>query len=83
MKTFKVFITKYALTSGITRVEVESVGAGMVKTAEGIVGYYHKPDWHITWAAALTRAVTMRETRLASLQKQIEKLERLKWEEPK
>jgi hypothetical protein len=79
----KVFITKYALTTGIT------VVAGVehcTSISERMISYQpkgsmricvHKPDWHETQAEAKARFEAMRKAKLAALKKQIAKLEAL------
>lgn len=78
----KVYVTKYALTQGIFTLE------GMVNTevrpdgtmfcpdkSEGYQMSMFKPDWHETWEEALAHAEKMREKKIASLRKQMAKLE--------
>lgn len=75
---FRAWITKYALTSGITETEVEDcfdVNPTMVEDLKGRPNtYYHRNDWHRTRAAAMVRAREMRDAKIASLHKQIAKL---------
>lgn len=79
---FTAFITKYALTNGIEQypVRISSEHPTMaVSESGGYTGYYHGEgkDWHRTLNSAIARAFEMRENKLASLRKQIAKLEKL------
>lgn len=76
------YITKYALTEGI----IESKDAEQSKAYPSMLdvphlGYVHREgrDWHRTREAALARAEVMRKNKLASLKKQIKKMEELKF----
>lgn len=79
----KVWITKYALTKGVTEKNVDICGDGMVNESDNRSPvYYHGEgkDWHRTKESALAKAEEMRKKRIASLRKQIEKLEKLRFE---
>lgn len=77
----KVYITKYALTKGILEKEVEDCGNGMVRENENhFPTYYHGTDWHKDKQSAIDKAEEMRKKKIASLKKQIEKLEKMKYE---
>lgn len=73
----KVWITKYALTTGIRKTEarVSTVSEKMVVVGGSVC--HHKPDWHKTFQDANERAEEMRTRKIASLRKQIAKLESL------
>ena len=75
------FVTKYALTSGIQKVEAEEVGHDMLRqrASNGFDSYYHSEgrDWHRTMDAAIAKAEASRLAKIASLKKQIAKLEKL------
>lgn len=77
----KVWISRYALTKGIFEVEVKQSPfySDLVSSQSGYP-YYHKPDWHETKEEAIKRAEQMRVKKIASLRKQIEKLENLDFE---
>lgn len=81
-QTFKVFVTKYALTAGIEEVEVEACegSSGMVK-GPSVFEYYHGEgrEWHRTRESAVKKAEDMRARKLESLNKQIAKLEKFKF----
>ena len=82
---FSAYVTKYALTQGIEKIEVEVCGKDypeMVKSIAGMGGHYHNADWHRTWAAAKAQAEKMRENKIASLEKSLEKMRALKFTEP-
>lgn len=75
----KVWITKYALTTGVFQRVVKDVGDGMVvDERSGYPAYYHGDgrDWHRTRKSAAERVEVMRLAKLASLKKQIAKLQR-------
>lgn len=72
----KVWITKYALTSGIIEKEAEIKGGiAIVSTLET---YYGK-EWHRTEEDAKKRAEEMRLKKIESLKKQIERLEKIQF----
>jgi predicted ATP-grasp superfamily ATP-dependent carboligase len=75
----KVWITKYALSEGIEEHDVTDCGEGMMLTANR---YFHGEgrDWHRTRESAVTKAEKMRKSKIASLRKQIERLEKLAFE---
>ena len=76
----KVYITKYALTSGIEEIEVELCSDSMVRDMAHS-RYFHGDgkDWHRSLESAKTKAEEMRNKKIASLKKQIDKLERLEF----
>jgi uncharacterized protein involved in outer membrane biogenesis len=80
----KVWITKYALTNGIEQydgaeVNVEiNVNMITIKTDRYPLHFHGEgKDWHRTEASARARAEVMRKAKIASLRKQIAKLEKL------
>ena len=78
---FTAWVTKYALTCGIKQMEVEDwhdARPGMVLNTKTITTY-HVPDWHRTEAEAKARAEEMRAAKIASLRKQIAKLEAMEF----
>lgn len=79
----KVFITKYALTSGIKEIEAEETTIpGMIKdTGQRFTSMYHTEgkDWHRTIESAVKRAEDMRDRKIASLKKQLGKLENMEF----
>lgn len=79
----KAWITKYALTKGILERSIRSFDG---ETAEDITGghlrakYYRKGEWHESKISAIEKAEEMRKKKIASLKKQIEKLEKMKFD---
>ena len=75
------WVTKYALTSGVKVVEghvypdYPSMFVNSTNTNES----YHGNDWHTSEEAALARAEEMRMKKIASLKKQMAKLENMKF----
>lgn len=85
----KVWITKYALSTGIFEAEVNepnSTTPGLIVAPGRVVGrfdqYFHGEgrEWHRTPEAAVLKAEKMRAEKIASLRKSIAKLEKLKFE---
>ncbi len=77
---FDVWITRYALTSGVEKARANrcSRTPGMIAVRRGIATvYFHGKDWHETEKAALARANNMRLKKIAALGKQIAKLQKL------
>lgn len=75
-----VWITKYALTDGVEKVQAEHSPSypGMVTVRSGIYPQsFHGMDWHRTEADALARAEQMRLKRVAALKKQLARLQKL------
>ena len=75
----KVYITKYALTRGILEADAE-LNPRFPTMVSTNLGHFHGKDWHETKEAAIYRAEEMRTKKIASLKKQIEKLEALKFD---
>jgi hypothetical protein len=80
----KFYITKYVLTQGILEKEGELVDSISGKKFLSCKGkycneYFHGNDFHDTKEKAMIRADIMLTSKIASLQKQIEKLEKLKF----
>ena len=73
-----VYVTKYALTSGIHKERVrETMFPNMVATVGEWNTSYHKPDWHDTEVEARARAAVMIKKKIASIQKQLDRLQKL------
>ena len=71
-----VYVTKYALTQGVLRKKVRTLHSEeyvVVDTFEG----YHKPFWHETREGAEKHAESVRIKKIASLKKQLDKMESL------
>ena len=80
--TFRVWISKYALTKGVFAIDATSqpdIGNGRMVSDENsrYQTCYHGGDWHRTQEAALEQAEKMRKAKITSLKKQIVKLEAL------
>lgn len=81
----KVWITKYALTTGIKEVagEIsENCPSMFCDNGSPYPQYFHGEgrDWHRTLEGAKAKAEEMRVAKIASLQKQIKRLEKLQFE---
>jgi len=85
----KVYITKYALTTGImyrngeiseSRPDVVFIPGNQAECTYG--QYFHPNEWHRTWESALKRAEEMRRRKIVSLNKQLTKLHDLKFVHP-
>lgn len=76
----KVYITKYALTTGIIEKEVtvDSLTMVTVKTERWQTSF-HKPFWHETKEEAIKHCEELRIKKLQSLDKQIKKISKLKF----
>lgn len=74
-----VYISKYALTTGIYSVEVEGTHTPDMVRAVGAryPTHYHKGQWHETIEEATKKANQMRTRKIASIKKQLAKLETL------
>lgn len=80
---FTAYITKYALTQSITVAQATQVEPAMIKlVATRYTTLFFRNDWHRTPEAAIARAEEMRVKKIASLEKQIAKLRKLKFEVP-
>lgn len=78
----KFWVSKYALTAGLQQINAEEVGNGMIReTGNRWNAYYHGEgkEWHRQRVDAEKRAEEMRSRKIASLQKQIAKLEKTKF----
>lgn len=83
---FKVYVTKYALSTGIIVIsDVEwctDISEQMVSYKlrdNNITQILHSPDWHRTPETALARAEEMRQAKIKSIKKQLTKLEKLEF----
>lgn len=84
----KVWITKYALRSGIFSAEVEEEDENdtvVVRNDNSLNPYYHGDgrEWHRTKESAIAKAEDMRKKKITSLKKQIEKLENMEFDTEK
>lgn len=79
----RVWITKYALSTGIFEMDVESQsedGKAVYGKAWNQCFHGQGVEWCKTKAAAIARAEEMRNKKITSLKKQIDKLENMKFE---
>lgn len=79
-----VYITKYAITTGVYSAEADVKGDMAVQRVQrakgsGYAQYFHGKDWHLTEDEALDRAEEMRIAKLKSLDKQMKKISALKF----
>lgn len=81
------YVTRYALSDGITAREIirlDPDGYASVLWPGGLNGQYgaFKQDWAATPEAAIEQAEALRARKIASLKKQIAKLEKLTFTVP-
>lgn len=76
----KVWITKYALTGGIQEMEGGLSGERQYFFSNDNSYCIAPNHWHKTRAEAVTCAEQMRQKKIASLEKQIDRLKKLKFE---
>ena len=81
----KFWISKYALSTGIKEIDVEwdpDFPTMLTDRSGSLAQNYHGEgrDWHRTRDGAVRIAREMRLKKIASLQKQISKLEKLRFE---
>ncbi len=73
------FVTKYALTKGIKKIECRPVDPRVIaETIRGYTVYYYGNEWHKSLQAACARVREMIASKEASLNKQLVKLKKLK-----
>ena len=86
-----VWITKYALTQGIEEIdsnqvkEFEMTDTGCLCFRRNgkysfVTEIYSQKEWYRTKESAIKKAEEMRQKKIASLKKQIEKLEKMRFE---
>jgi uncharacterized membrane protein len=76
---FRAWITKYAISEGIYEIDARvcsPVSQTMIEHVGKSNIYFHNDDWHRTRESAVARAEEMRKAKIASLRKQIAKLEK-------
>lgn len=79
----RVYVTKYALTSGIRYVLADVANTPrMISYGRGEYAHGEGKDWHRTWDAALDRAMEMRNNKIVSLRKSVSKMENLTFTRP-
>lgn len=80
----KVFITKYALTTGIKEVELEIIKSDFTNSSDYVrdgsyTFFYIGKDAFLSKEDATKKAEDMRKKKISSLKKQLEKLEKMKF----
>ncbi|MCL1655458.1 hypothetical protein M2T79_02535 [Elizabethkingia miricola] len=75
-----VYVTKYALTKGILEMECLLVSNNMIKTTNKYSQYFHLNEWFLSKEDAIKKAEQMRDKKLESLNKQVNKLTKLNFE---
>lgn len=79
----KVWITKYALTEGIYETKAEDcfdISPTMISAKEdGWIKCFHGNEWHRTREGAVSHANEMKTKRIASLKRQLAKVEALEF----
>lgn len=80
----KVYVTKFALESGILECEIDSVSEfGSIYVANSPYDndrYAHKGEWFIDKQEAIDKAYDMRDKVIENLYKQIYRLEQMEFE---
>ena len=80
-KTKMVYVTKYALTKGIEYIEVsETIFPDLVKENIRYPRNFHIGDWFENKEDAIKKAEEMRIKKLQSLDNQMKKISKLKFE---
>jgi hypothetical protein len=81
-----VWVSKYALTEGVRAHRARVCGEDMVNILkpDGSPGwgYLHKGSWHLSKDEADQKAEQMRQRKIASVKKQLAKLEALSFSSP-
>lgn len=72
--------SKRALTKGLILEETELVGGSMIRLVSGEYLHGEGEEWHRTRSEAVARAEAMRARKIASLKKQIKRLEEIKFD---
>ena len=81
-KKYTIYVTKYALTQGIQKKEVYYSGISeMMCDCENRGAAYHGggDDWHFNRHDAILTAEKMRQKKLISLEKKINKIKNMKF----
>lgn len=78
--SIKVWISKYALTTGIIEKEVRINDELAVSVESQLDSYYGEgKQWHKTKEDAIKRAEEMRKRKIISVEKQLKKLKEMKF----
>ena len=79
----KIWNSKYALTEGLLEQDGEEVGDSIVRIGMQMSTQYlhgEGKEWHRTREAAVARAEAMRKAKIASLRKQLARLEAMSFD---
>lgn len=76
----KIWNSRYALTEGLIEQEGEDVGNDTVKIGPMQYLLGEGKDWHRTRKSAVARAEAMRKDKIASVKKQLARLEALRFD---
>lgn len=81
----KVYVTKYALSIGIGEgvADEDRYGTGWWSVRGYSMPFKLGREVHATWPEAKAAVETMRAKKIASLKKQLQKLEKLEFKEPR
>ena len=77
----KIYVTKYALTDGITEREAEVKGDMAMWRGKHLYAYARKGEWFPTVEEAIADAEKRRLSKIASHEKSIERLRKLTFSE--
>ena len=83
MRKETIWITKYALTTGIQKIENAKIDGDMASWQSGgpgkLICFAHGKgrEWHLSFALAVKRAQDTQLAKIHSLERQIERLENL------
>lgn len=76
----KIFVTKYALTKGILELECEIINGKLAKTIEtSFPQYFKESEWFYNEEFAIKRSNKMKINKIASLERQITKLQKIQF----
>jgi len=78
----KVWITKYALTSGVFIAEAEATHVPTMISVRtgGLTALYHGNEWHTEEQSAMRRVYDMQQAKIKSLEKALKKVRELTFE---
>lgn len=82
----RVWVTKYALSTGIFSADARQVSPTMVAYKHGgfsADSYAHGNDWHLSEEKAIARAEEMRKKRVASMEKSLKTIKALDFSQTK
>lgn len=84
MEKVHVWVTKYALTSGIFECDAEicsDVSTDMIRIKRNHFDeYFHKNEWYTSKLDAIVRAEEMKEKKINSLNKQLNKISNINFD---